>query len=362
MSGLSAQLTAQFGRALAVESITATSATEAEIEIRMEKAIAKGPIVLNAADDNRIIGLRFTSFDPIDDNVAKIEADLAALPGSVNAYFAPLDDGDPVISVGADQPLALGSTIKLYVLAALGEDVIKGERTWSDVVPLTAKSFPSGMMQDWPTGSPATLHTLASLMISISDNTATDQLIDVLGRDRVLQLMRDTGHSAPELNDPLMNTLDLFELKGGDRAQIEAWRSGDRAARAAILDRLATVETSADQVQTAFAAGPNAIDIEWFASPRDLAKLFNHMRRNASNAVFPIMAINPSLPEGIREKWQYVGYKGGSEPGVFNLTWLLKDMGGDWHILTLGWNNPAATVDTTALELIAQRILALPRD
>ncbi|NMB11632.1 MAG: serine hydrolase [Firmicutes bacterium] len=42
-------------------------------------------------------------------------------------------------------------------------------------------SLPSGMLQEWPVGSPITLHTLASLMSSISNNTATNALIDVEG-------------------------------------------------------------------------------------------------------------------------------------------------------------------------------------
>jgi len=45
---------------------------------------------------------------------------------------APLNGGAPIISVGADTRLALGSAFKLYVLAALGEDVKAGRRRWTD--------------------------------------------------------------------------------------------------------------------------------------------------------------------------------------------------------------------------------------
>lgn len=73
------------------------------------------------------------------------------------------------------------------------------------------------------------------------------------------------------------------------------------------------------------------------------------------------MAINPSATPAIKANWDYIGFKGGSEPGVLNLTWLLRDKAGAWHVLTLGWNNPAASLDQGALEGIAQRILLLPR-
>lgn len=45
---------------------------------------------------------------------------------------------------------------------------------------------------------------------------------------------------------------------------------------------------------------------------------------------------------------------------MVNGTWLLQKPGGQWRILTMSWNNPAAAVDQATLELIAQRILALP--
>jgi hypothetical protein len=116
-----------------------------------------------------------------------------------------------------------------------------------------------------------------------------------------------------------------------------------------------------DEVNAAFAKGPKAIDIEWFASPADLAKLFAHMRRTADPKAFDILAINPSATPGIKANWAYIGFKGGSEPGVLNLTWLLTDKAGKDHVLTLGWNNPAAALDQGKMEAIAQRILLLPR-
>jgi hypothetical protein len=72
------------------------------------------------------------------------------------------------------------------------------------------------------------------------------------------------------------------------------------------------------------------------------------------------MAINPSATPAILANWNYLGFKGGSEPGVINLTWLLTDKAGRDHLLTLGWNNPVAAVDEGKLETIAQRILLLP--
>ena len=50
----------------------------------------------------------------------------------------------------------------------------------------------------------------------------------------------------------------------------------------------------------------------------------------------------------------------GSEPGVLNLTWLLQKKDGTWWILTVSDNDPAKDVPTAGIEVLAQRIMALP--
>jgi beta-lactamase class A len=359
-----ANLTAQLGSAIEVALLAPRDGARAALEIRFERGVAKGQIGIDPGQGNLINLLHFTSLDQLkltDDTPDKIAADLAALPGNVNAWFGPLDGGAPVISVGAESSLALGSTFKLYVLAALAEDIRAGKRAWNDVAVITEESYPSGMLHNWPKGAPVTLYTLAGLMISISDNTATDQLIVILGRDRVARLMRDTGHANPAANIPFLTTREAFMLKDCESACINAWRQGDAAARSALLDVLGREIKTLDEINANFVNGPHALDIEWFAAPSDLARLLAHMRRTADPRVFEIMAINPAAPPAIRANWDYVGFKGGSEPGVMNLTWLLRDGAGRDHVLTLGWNNAEAVLDEGRLDVIAQRILLLPR-
>ena len=361
LAALSQQLTQQFGPALSVESVDPPEGTRSALGIRMERAIARGGIAIDASDDNRVSELLFQSFESLDDTPEKIETDLSALSGDVSWWFGPLDGAPPAMASEWGDHMAIGSTFKLYVLAALAREIADGERQWDDVVTLgDTRSFPSGMMQDWPKGAAVTLETLASLMISVSDNTATDALIDVLGRDAVLSAVIDSGHSAPQMNDPFLKTREMFLLKGGDEARLQAYREGNTAARSQILDGIEEPSVTLAQIQAAFSGGPNAIDVEWFASAADLANLFRFMRETAHPHAFEVMAINTSTTETARANWNYVGYKGGSEPGVLNLTWLLTDPSGRDHALVLSWNNAEASLNETALELIAQRILSLP--
>ncbi len=359
LAAIFAELRSLHGAALGVESVSPRGGTRAALAIRMERAIARGGIAINPGSDGRINELLFERFEPLGASTAgEIEEELAALPGTVTAYFGPLDGGAARLSLNPDVQNPLGSTMKLYILGQLGREIAAGRRAWSDVVPIDTRSFPSGMVQDWPDGAPLTLHTLASLMISISDNTATDILTRELGQEALASMVRGSGHGDPALNEPWLTTRELFLLKGGERSRISAYLRGSREARTQILAGIESPPVTADDVNAAFAQGPVALGIEWFASPRDLAGLFKAMRAQSDPQVFAIMAINQSFPSDLRDQWSYVGYKGGSEPGVLNLTWLLTDRQGRDHILTLGWSNPAAPVDEKQLEALAHRILA----
>lgn len=120
--------------------------------------------------------------------VANLKADLAPiekLPGKI-AYLI-TKNGKELAASGENAPLAVGSAFKLAVLAALKSRVDQGKAKWADVIRLQSKhkSLPSGILQDMSAGAPLTLHSAAALVIAQSDNTATDLLIDYLGRKEV---------------------------------------------------------------------------------------------------------------------------------------------------------------------------------
>ena len=365
LKAISEQLTGQFGAALSVEEVEPRDGTRSSISVRMERAIAKGGIAIDPASGNRVSELVFQSFEPIDDNPEKIRADLDALPGDTNALFARLNaDGSltTVFSHHESRQLALGSAFKLYVLSALAEAIESGDRSWDDVVRLSEKSFPSGQLQDWPGGAPLTLQTLATMMISISDNTATDQLIVTLGREAIEAELIASGNSDPSATIPLLKTRELFALRGVSDDMIQQYREADDAGQRAILENLEESDVSLEKVQRTFGTEtPGAIDIEWLASPRDLAGLLKRIAERGDATARDVMAVDPQLKGAQLGAWDYVGFKGGSEPGVLNFTWLLRDKAGNHWIATASWNNPEAKVETATLYAIVQRILALPR-
>ncbi|WP_340587685.1 serine hydrolase [Erythrobacter alti] len=356
---ISAQLQAQFGPLVGVESVIERSATAAELQIRFERGLASGNLNLEEAAPHYVNGFLLTGVEPLNDNVEALLEDIAALPGEANLLIMPLGTGEPVAAHNADVPMALGSTFKLYVLSALAQSIAAGEHSWGEVVPLSQTSFPSGILQDWPEGAPVTLHTLATLMISISDNTATDQLISVLGRDAVEAEVAASGHSDPALLSPFMMTRELFVLKSGTDGETDAYRTSDTPGRLAMLESLADIDRTQEAIMAAFTGGPNAIDLEWFASARDVAAIFDRLR--GDETALGVMGINTAMADAELANWAYVGFKGGSEPGVLNFSYLLQDAQGDWSVVTLGWNNPDASVDQQQFNLLAMRAIALAR-
>ena len=72
-------------------------------------------------------------------------------------------------------------------MEVLRRQITEGQRSWQDVIELESsyKSVPSGFLQTWPNGSLLTVASLAALAISPSDNTATDSLIYLVGREAI---------------------------------------------------------------------------------------------------------------------------------------------------------------------------------
>ena len=122
-----------------------------------------------------------------------VAAELAKLPGHTGFAFCELTPDGPQLLYGVrqDERFAVGSSFKLFILGTLINEVNEDRRSSEDIMRLRAdlQGPPHSEMAGWPVGSPVTLHTLALKMISISDNTATDHLLHLLGRETIEKQM-----------------------------------------------------------------------------------------------------------------------------------------------------------------------------
>lgn len=364
ISGVIQQFASQYGAVQGLGGIEADSPQTGMIHIRYERALVHMRLAVEPAPPHLIQGLELAGADMAGDTMEAVVAELRALPGQVSFAVARLGTGAPVLQTGIepDRALAIGSTYKLFILAELSRQVQAGQRRWSDVVPVDRRSVAGGTISGLPPGSPVTLHTLASLMISISDNSATDILLNRLGRENVERMMAAMGVRDPARNRPLLSTLELGLLKTAPATAFNLWQQADEATRRRLLanDYAATDPSRVDI--NVFAGNPVRIDsIEWFASASDLARVMDWLRLHADDSARAILAINPGLPQQGRAAVAYAGFKGGSEQGVANLTWLVQTRAGTWYAVSAGWNNPAAPVDNGRLAGLAARAVQLLR-
>jgi beta-lactamase class A len=324
-------LVQQFGAFQRVES------ANGRYQVVLENAEIPTQISLNS--NGRIAGLLF---EPPTQGISLEEAiaQLQSMPGTNSLLVY---QGDRKLAdLNTDQPLAVGSAFKLVVLQALQQQIAAGDRHWSDVVTLKPewKSLPSGILQDWPNGSPLTIETLATLMISLSDNTATDALIDLVGAEVLEQI-------SPR-NRPFLTTRALFALKNPENAALlAAYRQGDAAQKRAVL---AQAETAPLPSAELFQGNPIALDVEWLISTQELCQMMSAV------SALPLTQVNPGVAKPA--EWASISYKGGSEPGVLNLTTWLQPKEGQPYCVSATWNNPEARLDESALVLFYGQILS----
>ncbi len=296
---------------------------------------ATAQIVLDS--EGRISGLRFTELNPAVADVDEALERFRNLPGEVSVLV--LADGEPRADINSDTPLAVGSAFKLLVLQVLAEQIEAGDHAWDDVVTLQSDwySLPSGILQDWPTGSALTIETLATLMISQSDNTATDALIDIVGRDAL-----EARTEQPQ-NQPFLSTRELFILKAPDNSDLlERFQEGDEAEQRAVLGE--TQARDLPSLDTLFTDGPVALDVEWYFSAQQLCDLIQSVESLDLTTVSPGVA-NP-------DNWARVSFKGGSEPGVLTLvTWLVSEDGSSYCVAATQNRSDEAVAEATLFSL-----------
>ena len=360
------------GAVTEVRIVKRMSANMAEVEVRTEQR-KRFPlrIGVDPASPFRVnylwLGSPTAQFASLDEALAGLKE----LPGKVTfaAWKLGATPADAV-QLGALNPdlaLPLGSAFKLFILGALIDEVNAGRRAASNTFQLRDewKSWPSGVMQAWPDGADVTLHTLATQMISVSDNTATDHLLFILGRERVEAQQAVMGHKSPERNRPFLATHEMFRLKErGQPQRITEYLALDEAGRRDYVRKLVAATPDRNAFGGIDEAHPTAVEsIEWFGSGADMCRAMDWLRRNTAPgkpaaALREILAVNPGIRE-LQSQYRWVGFKGGSEPGVLNLTFLLQRQDDQWVAASVGWTNPDAPVDTARLVAVLQGALGV---
>ncbi|MCC3266027.1 serine hydrolase [Arthrobacter gengyunqii] len=268
----------------------------------------------------------------------EVETGVASLPDGSGLAVYRVADGTAILDVDADTAKPVGSIFKLYVLVAVSDAVAAGTLSWDAKLTVTddLRSLPSGELQDAPAGTAVTVREAAQKMIAISDNTATDLLMNAVGRPAVEQALSDAGHADPDRNTPFLSTRELFQLGWGVEESVRGqWEEADDDGRRALLQTLpdGVLDIPAAAVTTPVWQQ----DLDWFATAEDLMRahlaLQDRATTDAGAPLRDILGANNGLNLEIGGDWSYIGFKGGSAPGVMAGSWYLERSDGERFVV-----------------------------
>ena len=125
---------------------------------------------------------------------ARVKAELASFKGKVSMFARNLDTGE-TYAFGADDRVRTASTIKIAVMVEVFARVTEGKAKWTDELVLTkaARYSGSGVLPELADGLRLTLRDCVNLMMLVSDNTATNLVLDFVTTDAVNARMESLG-------------------------------------------------------------------------------------------------------------------------------------------------------------------------
>jgi beta-lactamase class A len=135
-------------------------------------------------------------------------------PGMVAVSVADLSGGH-AIGVNGDANLPAASTIKIPVMVEVFRQIAQARFTQSTTVALTDgdRDCGYGSLCSARWGTRYSVHQLLLLMITQSDNTATNMLIRLVGRQDVNETMSGLGLVQTRLGDSIRSDGDIRSLR-----------------------------------------------------------------------------------------------------------------------------------------------------
>jgi len=131
---------------------------------------------------------------------ARVRSEVTPFKGKVSLYARNLDTGE-IYSLNGDERVRTASTIKIAVMIEAFGRVAEGRAKWTDELVLTkaARYGGSGVLPELADGLRLTLRDCVNLMMLISDNTATNLVLDYLTTDAVNARMNSLGFKSTRI-------------------------------------------------------------------------------------------------------------------------------------------------------------------
>jgi beta-lactamase class A len=155
----------------------------------------------------------------------RIQAAIGTFPGHVSLYAKNLDTGAS-FSLRPDDPVQTASTIKLPIMVELFAEAGEGKLDWNQKLTLTEqdKVPGSGILTEFSSGDAFPIRDVMHVMIVMSDNTATNLILDRIGGDSVNRRMAQLGLKQTAVMRKIMRPKDVTEE--GKKPGNDQWGTG----------------------------------------------------------------------------------------------------------------------------------------
>jgi beta-lactamase class A len=126
--------------------------------------------------------------------LSEIESIVASVDAEISLFAHHIESGAE-IDIAGDQVYPLASVLKVPVLVEAFRQIGEGHFSLDDRFGLMVeeKNLPSGVLTFFDDGLQPTLRDLLTLMLIISDNTATDMVMHRLGVESITRTMHELG-------------------------------------------------------------------------------------------------------------------------------------------------------------------------
>jgi beta-lactamase class A len=171
----------------------------------------------------------------------RIQAAIKDFPGNVSLYARNLDTGVSY-ELRADEAVPTASTIKVPIMVELFAEAEEGKLDWTQKLELTDqdKVSGSGVLTELSAGDALPIRDLMHLMIVVSDNTATNLILNRIGGNGVNARMAQLGLKQTAVMRKIMQTKPEAQTDEGKKPENERWGTGRSCPRdmVALLEKL----------------------------------------------------------------------------------------------------------------------------
>ncbi len=205
---------------------------------------------------------------------ARMLSEITPFKGKVFVYAKNLETGK-IYSFHGDERVRTASTIKVAVMIEAFARVAEGKAKWTDELVLTKASRygGSGVLPELSDGLRLTLRDCVNLMMVVSDNTATNMVLDYLSTDAVNERMNALGFKDTRIMRRVGSGGESREGKEADNKKFGLGRTSpqemvqilDKLQRGEIIDAASSKEMielmKREQARYAIARNLNGVDL-----------------------------------------------------------------------------------------------------